>query len=173
MRPDEDFAMSWEVDGPSSKRLAERSPRRSRKPTTSFSPLTPTARARAISWHVLEVLRQEEGAQGQAGDARCLQRHHQAGSDRGDGRTGARSTPRRWSTPIWRAAHSTIWLAFTLSPLLWRKLPGARSAAMCSRWRCVFRLRPRDRDSSVSSAEHYWQIAALLKTREVKVLRPG
>ena len=30
--------------------------------------------------------------------------------------------------PIWRAARWIIWSGFTLSPVLWRKLPGARSA---------------------------------------------
>ena len=43
-------------------------------------------------------------------------------------RQPARDRPGRWSTPTWRAAPSTISSASPSRPVLWRKLPGARSA---------------------------------------------
>jgi DNA topoisomerase I len=92
----------------------------------------PDREGEAISWHVQEVLRSEGAAQG--GRARHLQRHHQVGGDRGDGH------PRELDEDLidaYLARRALDYLVgFTLSPVLWRKLPGAKSPAACSRSRC-------------------------------------
>jgi DNA topoisomerase IA len=65
--------------------------------------------------------------------------------------------------PIWRAGRSTISSAFNLSPVLWRKLPGARSAGrvqsvalrlVVEREMEIERFKPRE----------YWSIVATLAT---------
>jgi DNA topoisomerase-1 len=87
----------------------------------------PDREGEAISWHILEVLNQEEGAEGQAGRARGLQRHHQAGDH-----WRRCSNPREIDEPLvdaYLARRALDYLVgFTLSPVLWRKLPGSRSA---------------------------------------------
>ena len=161
VRPDEDFAMSWEVDGPSSKRLAEIA-KAVKEADNVILATDPDREGEAIFVARAGSAAPEEGAQGQAGDARGLQRHHQAGSDPRRWPHRARST-RRWSTPIWRAAHSDYLVGFTLSPVLWRKLPGARSAG---RVQSVALRLVCDRETEIERfiREDYWQIAALLKT---------
>lgn len=57
VRPDEDFAMSWEVDSNSAKRLADIV--KALKDSDGLILATdPDREGEAISWHVLEVLRQ-------------------------------------------------------------------------------------------------------------------
>ena len=87
----------------------------------------PDREGEAISWHVLEVLKREARAQGQAGRARRLQRHHQAGRAGGDEAPARRSTSALVDAYLARRALDYL-VGFTLSPVLWRKLPGARSA---------------------------------------------
>ena len=74
----------------------------------------------------------------------------------------ARST-RRWSTPIGRRRALDYLVGFTLSPVLWRKLPGARSAGrvqsvalriVCDREVEIEKFVPRE----------YWSIVAHLRT---------
>ncbi len=63
MRPDEDFAMSWEVDGPSSKRLGDIA--KAVKDADGLILATdPDREGEAISWHVLEVLQQKRALKG-------------------------------------------------------------------------------------------------------------
>jgi DNA topoisomerase-1 len=55
VRPDEDFAMSWSVDGPSSKRLADIA-NAVKEADGLILATDPDREGEAISWHVLEVL---------------------------------------------------------------------------------------------------------------------
>ncbi len=63
VRPDEDFAMSWEVDSNSSKRLADIV--KALKDSDGIILATdPDREGEAISWHVLEVLNQKKALKG-------------------------------------------------------------------------------------------------------------
>ena len=56
MRPDDDFAMDWEVDAKSSRRLSDIAD--AMKGATRLILATdPDREGEAISWHVLEVLK--------------------------------------------------------------------------------------------------------------------
>ena len=55
MRPDEDFAMSWEVDAKSAKRLADIAAALKGADRLILA-TDPDREGEAISWHVLEVL---------------------------------------------------------------------------------------------------------------------
>ena len=88
----------------------------------------PDREGEAISWHILQILEQQEGPEeGHAGRAGGLQRRHQAGRAR-----CAMRHPREIDAPLvdaYLARRALDYLVgFTLSPVLWRKLPGARSA---------------------------------------------
>src|SRR5918995_7367253 len=59
VRPDDDFSMSWVVDGPSAKRLTEIA--NAVKAADGLILATdPDREGEAISWHVLEVLKEKK-----------------------------------------------------------------------------------------------------------------
>src|SRR5690242_10123028 len=60
VRPDEDFAMSWDVDGKAAKRLAEIADA-AKGADRLILATDPDREGEAISWHVLEVLRSKRG----------------------------------------------------------------------------------------------------------------
>ena len=70
---------------------------------------------------------------------------------------------RRWWRPISPAARSTTWSASRSRPVLWRKLPGARSAG---RVQSVALRLVCDREAEIEAfkTEEYWTIEALLAT---------
>ncbi|MHB2265128.1 type I DNA topoisomerase [Aliihoeflea sp. PC F10.4] len=160
VRPDEDFAMSWEVDSPSSKRLGDIA--KAMKEADSLILATdPDREGEAISWHVLEVLRQKKAIKDKPVKRVVFNAiTKQAVTD-------AMANPREIDTPLvdaYLARRALDYLVgFTLSPVLWRKLPGARSAG---RVQSVALRLVCDRESEIERfvREEYWQIAALLDT---------
>jgi DNA topoisomerase I len=158
--PDNDFAMSWEVDGASSKRLSEIA--KSVKDSDGLILATdPDREGEAISWHVLEVLRQKK-AIGTKPVSRVVFNAITKKSV-----TDAMEHPREIDAPLvdaYLARRALDYLVgFTLSPVLWRKLPGSRSAG---RVQSVTLRLVCDREAEIERfiREEYWQIAALLKT---------
>src|SRR5690606_38040941 len=57
VRPDEDFSMSWEVDGASAKRLSDIA-KAVKDADRVILATDPDREGEAISWHVLDVLKQ-------------------------------------------------------------------------------------------------------------------
>src|SRR6516225_5016747 len=123
--PTADFRMVWEVDGKSQKRLADIA-----KAVKSASKLIlatdPDREGEAISWHVLEVLKQMRALKSQSVERVVFNAiTKQAVAD-------AMKHPRtidRALVDAYLARRALDYLVgFTLSPVLWRKLPGARSA---------------------------------------------
>lgn len=160
VRPDEDFAMSWEVDGPSAKRLSEIT--KAVKEADSLILATdPDREGEAISWHVLEVLRQKRALKDQPVKRVVFNAITKQAV------TEAMAAPREIDAPLvdaYLARRALDYLVgFTLSPVLWRKLPGARSAG---RVQSVALRLVCDRETEIERfvREDYWQIAAFLKT---------
>ena len=158
--PEHDFRMIWEVDDKSEKRLNDIV--RAMKGATKLILATdPDREGEAISWHVLEVLKQKK----------ALQKHtvervvfnsvtKQAVLD-------AMKHPRAIDGALvdaYLARRALDYLVgFTLSPVLWRKLPGARSAGrvqsvslrlVCDRELEIEKFVPRE----------YWSLMATLAT---------
>jgi DNA topoisomerase-1 len=160
VRPDEDFAMSWEVDGPSSKRLADIA--NAMKDADGLILATdPDREGEAISWHVLEVLRTKKALKDKPVSRVVFNAiTKQSVLD-------AMANPRAIDAPLvdaYLARRALDYLVgFTLSPVLWRKLPGARSAG---RVQSVALRLVCDREAEIERfvREEYWQIAALLAT---------
>ena len=160
VRPDEDFAMSWEVDSPSSKRLSDIA--KAMKDADSLILATdPDREGEAISWHVLEVLNQKKVIKGKPVKRVVFNAITKASV------TEAMANPREIDGPLvdaYLARRALDYLVgFTLSPVLWRKLPGARSAG---RVQSVALRLICDRESEIERfvREEYWQVAALLDT---------
>jgi DNA topoisomerase-1 len=160
VRPDEDFAMSWEVDGASAKRLGDIV--KALKDSDGLILATdPDREGEAISWHVLEVLRQKK-AIGTKPVKRVV-----FNAITKSAVLDAMANPRDIDMPLvdaYLARRALDYLfGFTLSPVLWRKLPGARSAG---RVQSVALRLVADREAEIERfvREEYWNIAALLKT---------
>ncbi|MGB3387053.1 MAG: type I DNA topoisomerase [Pseudaminobacter sp.] len=160
VKPDEDFAMSWTVDGPSSKRLTEIA--KAVKDADGLILATdPDREGEAISWHVLEVLRQKRALKDKPVSRVVFNAITKQSV------LEAMANPREIDAPLvdaYLARRALDYLVgFTLSPVLWRKLPGARSAG---RVQSVALRLVNDRELEIERfiREDYWQIAALLGT---------
>ena len=159
--PDANFRMIWEVDPKAQKRLNDIA--RAVKGADKLILATdPDREGEAISWHVLEVLKQKKALNGQADRARGVQRHHQAGGDRGD-EQAARASTRPWSMPISRAARSIIWSASRS-----RRCCGAscRARARPGRVQSVALRLVCDRELEIEKfvRQEYWSLVATLAT---------
>src|SRR5256885_3145567 len=123
--PDADFHMIWEVDAKSGKRLADIA-RAVKGADRLILATDPDREGEAISWHVLEVLKQKNALKKQAVERVVFNAiTKQAVLD-------AMKHPRSIDGALvdaYLARRALDYLVgFTLSPVLWRKLPGARSA---------------------------------------------
>src|SRR4051812_23034218 len=123
--PDADFAMSWEVDGRAEKRLKEIA-EAVRGADRLFLATDPDREGEAISWHVREVLKQRRALK----DVDVKRVVFNAVTR--DAVLDAFRNPREIDTELveaYLARRALDYLVgFTLSPVLWRKLPGSRSA---------------------------------------------
>jgi DNA topoisomerase-1 len=160
VRPDEDFAMSWDVDGKSAKRVNEIAA--ALKDSSRLILATdPDREGEAISWHVLEILR-KKGALKDKSVERVV---FNAITRRSV--LEAMNQPRQVDSALvdaYLARRALDYLVgFTLSPVLWRKLPGAKSAG---RVQSVALRLICDRELEIEAfkAEEYWTIDALFTT---------
>ena len=160
VRPDEDFAMSWEVDAASSKRLSEIA-KAVKEGDSLILATDPDREGEAISWHVLDVLRQKK-VLGSKPVKRVV-----FNAITKNAVLEAMANPREIDVPLvdaYLARRALDYLVgFTLSPVLWRKLPGSRSAG---RVQSVALRLVCDRETEIERfiREEYWNIAALLQT---------
>ncbi|HEX5508120.1 MAG TPA: type I DNA topoisomerase, partial [Pseudolabrys sp.] len=158
--PDQDFRMVWEVDDKSQKRLNDIA--RALKGADKLILATdPDREGEAISWHVLEVLKQKKVLTKQAVERVVFNAiTKQAVTD-------AMKHPRTIDGALvdaYLARRALDYLVgFTLSPVLWRKLPGARSAG---RVQSVALRLVCDRELEIEKfvAKEYWSITATLAT---------
>src|SRR4029078_827234 len=123
--PDNDFHMLWEVDARANQRVNDIA--RALKGAAKLILATdPDREGEAISWHVLEVLKEKKALKDQKIEPVVVNAiTKQAMND-------AMKHPRASDSALvdaylaGRALDDLV--GFTLSPVLWRKLPGARSA---------------------------------------------
>ncbi|HXV00891.1 MAG TPA: type I DNA topoisomerase [Caulobacteraceae bacterium] len=156
VRPDDDFSMSWEVDGKAAKRLsgiaaavkgAER----------LILATDPDREGEAISWHVLEDLQRRRALK----DVKVERVVFNAITRTAV--TDAMRHPRSLDMELvnaYLARRALDYLVgFTLSPVLWRKLPGARSAG---RVQSVALRLIVDREIEIEAfrSEEYWTVEA-------------
>ncbi len=158
--PDQDFLMSWEVDAPAGKRLSDIA-KAVKEADGVILATDPDREGEAISWHVLEVLRQKKAI----GTKPVKRVVFNAITKKAV--LDAMENPREIDQPLveaYLARRALDYLVgFTLSPVLWRKLPGARSAG---RVQSVALRLVCDREGEIERfiRQEYWQIAATLAT---------
>jgi DNA topoisomerase-1 len=125
VRPDDDFDMSWEVDGKAAKRLSEIADA-AKGADRLILATDPDREGEAISWHVLEILNKKRGLKDLAVERVVFNAITKTAV------LDAMANPRQLDMELveaYLARRALDYLVgFTLSPVLWRKLPGARSA---------------------------------------------
>ncbi|MGQ2918992.1 type I DNA topoisomerase [Agrobacterium tumefaciens] len=158
--PDQDFEMSWEVDSASAKRMKDIADA-VKSSDGLFLATDPDREGEAISWHVLDLLKKKRVL----GDKPVKRVVFNAITKKAV--LDAMANPRDIDIPLvdaYLARRALDYLVgFNLSPVLWRKLPGARSAG---RVQSVALRLVCDRESEIERfiSEEYWNISALLKT---------
>ena len=126
VQPDADFAMSWEVDGKSEKHMRA-IVQAMRGADGLFLATDPDREGEAISWHVQEVLKARRALKKDIDVKRVVFNEVTRNAV-----VAAFGRPReidRELVEAYLARRALDYLVgFTLSPVLWRKLPGSRSA---------------------------------------------
>ena len=125
VEPDNDFAMSWEVDAKASKRVSDIVDAM-KKADRLILATDPDREGEAISWHVLEVLNKKKALKDKTVQRVTFNAITKSAV------TEAMKAPRDLDMELveaYLARRALDYLVgFTLSPVLWRKLPGSRSA---------------------------------------------
>jgi DNA topoisomerase-1 len=161
VEPDNDFQMHWDVDGRSQKVMKEIADAVKNADKLILA-TDPDREGEAISWHILDILEKRKAIKKGLAVERVTFNAvtKQAVLD-------AFKTPRSIDAPLvdaYLARRALDYLVgFTLSPVLWRKLPGARSAgrvqSVALRLVC-----DREADIEAFKTQEYWSIEALLAT---------
>ncbi len=154
VKPDEDFAMTWEVDPKSQKRMKDIAD--AMKSASKLILATdPDREGEAISWHVLETLKQKR-ALGKAEVQRVVFNAITKNAVL-DGMANPRAINDELVDAYLARRALDYLVGFNLSPVLWRKLPGARSAgrvqSVALRLICE-----RELEIEAFTAQEYWSI---------------
>ncbi len=159
--PDDDFAMVWEMDAKGAKRISAiaEEVKNAKKVILATDP---DREGEAISWHLLDILNKKRALK----DKQIERVVFNAVTK--DAIREAMAHPRAIDQALvdaYLARRALDYLVgFTLSPVLWRKLPGARSAGrvqsvalrlVCDRELEIEKFVPRE----------YWSLVAHLKTK--------
>ena len=130
--PEQDFAMHWEVDGKSGKRLSEIAAA-VKDADRLILATDPDREGEAISWHLLEVLRAKRAMKDKPVERVVFNAITK------DAVLDAMRHPRQidstWSTPISPGARSTTWSASRSRRCCGGSSPVPARRAGCSRWR--------------------------------------
>ena len=155
--PDADFSMVWELDANSKKRVSEIA-QAVKEADRLVLATDPDREGEAISWHLLEVLAQKKALKKNLKIDRVA-----FNAITKSAVVEAMAHPRAVDQSLvdaYLARRALDYLVgFTLSPVLWRKLPGARSAgrvqSVALRLICE-----RELEIEKFIAEEYWTVAA-------------
>ena len=123
--PDNGFAMIWRVDARARKRIDEIASA-ARQAGSLVLATDPDREGEAISWHVLELLRQKYRIENL--DVRRVVFHEITREAVRQAMEKPRSIDRDLVDAYLARRALDYLVGFHLSPVLWRKLPGARSA---------------------------------------------
>ena len=158
--PDADFNMIWEVDGKAAKRLSDIA-NAVKNADRVILATDPDREGEAISWHVLEVLKNKRVLKDKPVQRVVFNAITKSAI------LEAMKHPREIDGALvdaYLARRALDYLVgFNLSPVLWRKLPGARSAG---RVQSVALRLVCDRELDIEKfvAREYWSLVAVLKT---------
>jgi DNA topoisomerase-1 len=158
--PEDDFAMKWELSEKSAKPLSEIK-KALKGARALFLATDPDREGEAISWHVQEILQEKDLLKNMAVRRVTFNEITKKAVQ------AAFKQARDLDGPLieaYLARRALDYLVgFSISPILWRKLPGARSAG---RVQSVALRLVCERETEIEKfvSEEYWSIDARLKT---------
>lgn len=160
VRPDEDFAMDWEVYADKRNRDQVKAIADAAKKSDRLVLATdPDREGEAISWHVQELLKKRKALPAKVDRVTFNAITKKAVTE-------AMKSPRELDTDLidaYLARRALDYLyGFTLSPVLWRRLPGAKSAgrvqSVALRLICE-----REHEIEIFKPDEYWSVIAKLQ----------
>jgi len=156
--PDEDFAMKWQVSSGSERHIGDIT-KALRAADRLILATDPDREGEAISWHVLELLQDRNLIKEKPVERVVFNEVTKSAI------LAAMAQPRALDTELidaYRARRALDYLVgFSISPVLWRKLPGARSAG---RVQSVALRLICEREAAIEAfiAQEYWTVEAEL-----------
>ena len=169
VKPDEDFAMDWDVADSKSQKVLKEITDAVKGADKLILATDPDREGEAISWHILQVLEKRRAIKKGVPVERVA-----FNAVTKQAIMTALANPRQIDEPLvsaYLARRALDYLVgFTLSPVLWRKLPGARSAG---RVQSVALRLVCDREAEIEAfrTDEYWSIEALLQTEDKAEVR--
>ena len=164
VRPDEDFAMDWEMSERASRPVNE-IVAEAKKSKTIYLATDPDREGEAISWHITQVLK-DKSIIGKIPVRRVTFNEITKGAIK-EAFEHARDLDHHLVDAYLARRALDYLVGFTLSPVLWRKLPGARSAgrvqSVALRLICE-----RETEIEAFKPQEYWSIESMLSTMEGK-----
>ena len=156
--PEADFAMEWELYRDKQSRFKEIADA-AKGASRLVLATDPDREGEAISWHVLELLKKRKSVPSLVDRVTFNAITKQAVTE-------AMAHPRELDQPLidaYLARRALDYLfGFTLSPVLWRKLPGAKSAGRVQS--VALRLIvEREREIEAFRADEYWSVVARMQ----------
>ncbi|MCK5659465.1 MAG: type I DNA topoisomerase, partial [Alphaproteobacteria bacterium] len=162
--PENNFTMQWELGDRSTKALKEILSN-AKKVDTIYLATDPDREGEAISWHVTEYLKEKKIAD--KVNIRRVAFNEITKSAVQDAFKHAREVDKNLVDAYLARRALDYLVGFTLSPILWRKLPGSRSAgrvqSVALRLICE-----RESEIEIFKPEEYWSIETLMTTKEGK-----
>lgn len=162
VKPEENFEMLWEVDDRSHKHIDDIA-KAVKNADEVYLATDPDREGEAISWHVQQIL-QDRGVLGQKKIYRIV--FHEITKTAIQNALKAPRPINQELVDAYLARRSLDYLVgFNLSPVLWRKLPGSRSAG---RVQSVALRLIVERETAIESFvnQEYWSVLVDLKTQE-------
>ena len=159
--PQNNFEMVWEVSTDSKKHIKAISDAL-KKDNTLILATDPDREGEAISWHLEEALRKRRAINGNTQIQRVV-----FNAITKSAVSEAMKAPREIDSPLveaYLARRALDYLVgFNLSPVLWRKLPGARSAGRVQSV-CLRLIVEREMEIEAFKAQEYWSVHTSLKS---------
>ncbi|MCG7493164.1 type I DNA topoisomerase [Thalassobius sp. Cn5-15] len=158
---DDDFAMTWEV-GNDSRKHVKAIADALKDDNELILATDPDREGEAISWHLEEALRKRRAVKKDTPVSRVV-----FNAITKSAVTEAMQNPRQVDTDLveaYLARRALDYLVgFKLSPVLWRKLPGARSAGRVQSV-CLRLIVEREMEIEAFNPQEYWSVKAMLAT---------
>tara|TARA_B100000524_G_scaffold87378_1_gene40577 strand:- start:151 stop:2643 length:2493 start_codon:yes stop_codon:yes gene_type:complete len=159
--PDKGFDMKWEI-GADSKKHVKAIADALKKDNELILATDPDREGEAISWHLEETLRNKRVINSDTPVSRVV-----FNAITKSAVSEAMANPREIDAPLvhaYLARRALDYLVgFNLSPVLWRKLPGARSAGRVQSV-CLRLIVEREIEIEAFKPKEYWSVKASLKT---------
>ncbi|MDH5797123.1 MAG: type I DNA topoisomerase, partial [Paracoccaceae bacterium] len=158
---DHDFEMKWEI-GNDSKKHVKAIADALKDDNTLILATDPDREGEAISWHLQEALTKRKAIKKDTAVSRVV-----FNAITKSAVTQAMKNPRQVDLPLveaYLARRALDYLVgFNLSPVLWRKLPGAKSAGRVQSV-CLRLIVEREMEIEAFRAQEYWTVKAVLST---------